>query len=337
MNLETKAYDIPVVLFVFRRLDTVKMIIEKLKEVKPQEVYIFSDGARDDREDEQHKVQTVREYLDSAIDWQCHVHKEYASQNKGCAKNICEGINQVFSVEKKAIILEDDAVPMTEFFQYCKILLEKYESNKKIQYIAGFNAVGDTECIKESYSFSYTAPMSGAIATWADRWNECDFTMRTWPNRKRDGSLKKYFFSHELYCQNCNAFEDSYHNVNDGWDYQFHYDMLDKERYAIVPKGNLVRSYGYTEGAFHEQGNRVAKRLIKIMDYTHLLFAFPMDVPKSVVWNQDYDRIRQQKFLEVNGNYLERHCSYLLRGVKDCAYKYMPTKLWNFGKMLIKR
>ena len=44
--------------------------------------------------------------------------------------------------------------------------------------------------------------------------------------------------------------------------------MIKKERLAIAPKGNLVKSYGYVEGAFHKQDEDVAERLKKSMDNT---------------------------------------------------------------------
>lgn len=334
--MENKKYDIPIILFVFRRLDTVKLIVEKLREIQPRTVYIFSDGSREGREDEQKKVQEVREYLDSAITWECSCYKRYAPQNLGCAPNIHSGIDMVFSKEEKAVILEDDAVPMPEFFEYCRILLDKYQEDKRIQYIAGFNAVGDTDCITDSYTFGCMTPMSGAIATWADRWNECDFRLKTFPTRKKQGYLRHFYFTHELYAQSMKCFEAAMDIDSPGWDYQFHYDMLDKDRLAIVPRGNLVRSYGYTEGAFHEQDKRVIPRLMKIMDYTENPFTFPMQEPAKVQWNQAYDKLRQQKYLEVNGNYVERHIHYLAVSIKNIAYHCLPRGVWNVGKKIIK-
>lgn len=322
-------FDIPVVLFVFRRLDTVKMIMEKLKEIQPRELYVFSDGPREGREDEKQKVLEVREYIKGAVDWECNAHLEFSEKNKGCAGNICGGIDEVFGREEAAIILEDDAVPTTDFFRYCRYLLIKYKEEKKIQFIAGFNAVGDSDIIQNGYAFSKSAPMSGAIATWEDRWNNCDFAMKNWPDHYKNGTFKKYFYFGELYRTHCEAFEDSYKNVNDGWDYQFHHDMLDKERFAIVPKGNLVKSYGYAEGAFHPQSRREAENLKKIMDYTAQPVAFESDEPDEIGLNENYDKLRQKYLLNVKGNYLQRHVYYFKRKVKDIAYRYMPRGLWN--------
>lgn len=335
--MEENLFDIPIVLFVFRRLDTVKLIMEKVKEIKPKTFYVFSDGPRIGKDEERKKVLEVREYITNVINWDCDLHMEFSEYNKGCANNICGGINTVFHWEKTAIILEDDAVPLIEFFLYCSELLKIYEKDKRIQFIAGFNAVGDTDTIQHSYSFSKSAPMSGAIATWADRWNECDFKMKNWPDNFKQKKLKEYFYFNELYRVYCQAFEDSYKNINDGWDYQFHHDMLDKERVAIVPRGNLVKSYGYTEGAFHPQSKREAKNLNKIMDYTKESISFPMEQLKEIIVNVEYDQLRQKYLLQVKGNYIQRHMYYLKRRLKDLAYKYIPKSVWNSIKKIVKK
>lgn len=327
----------PVVLFVFRRIDTVKLIFEKLQEIKPRILYVFSDGPRVGKEDEAKKVQEVREFVSNAVNWDCELHLEYAENNKGCAGNICDGIDKVFQQEETAIILEDDAVPMKEFFIYCQYLLAKYQVEKRVQYIAGFNAVGDSDTITDSYAFSQSAPMSGAIATWSDRWNQCDFSMKNWPHNKKEKIFRKYYYFNELYKFHCSAFDDSYKNINDGWDYQFHHDQLDKQRFAIVPKGNLAKSYGYTEGAFHPQNKTEADHLDKIMNYTQKPFDFPMQEPDEIVLNCEYDRLRQKLLLGVKGNYVQRHLYYCRRTVKELAYRYMPKKLWNWLKKIISK
>lgn len=333
--MQSQELEIPVVLFVFRRINTVQLIFEQLMKIRPKTLYVFSDGPRKGLEEEMKKVQEVRDYIKEAVQWDCDVHMEFASENKGCAENICDGIDQVFQKETAAIILEDDAVPMEEFFLYCQELLIKYNDEEKIQYIAGFNAVGDTDTINESYAFSMTAPMSGAIATWANRWNECDFDMKNWPMNKKKRKFRKYFYFKELYEENSKAFSDAYKKINAGWDYQLHHDQLDKQRFAIVPKGNLVKSYGYTEGAFHPQNQTEISNLVKVMDYTDRPFEIPMKNPSEIRLNTEYDRLRQKLFLEVRGNYLRRHIYYCKRGMKDIAYKFMPKPIWNYLKKIV--
>ena len=156
-------------------------------------------------------------------------------------------------------------------------------------------------------------------------------------NGKIEETISVNYYFNELYRIHCRAYQDSYKNINDGWDYQFHHDMLDKERFAIVPKGNLARSYGYTDGAFHPQSKREAEKLKEIMDYTNEKFMFPMKDAEEITLNKSYDRLRQKYLLNVTGNYLQRRMIYGKKRIKDFVYKYMPSSMWNYLKKLIKK
>lgn len=328
MGLDTN-YDIPIALFTFKRLDTVKLIMGVLKEVKPAKLYIFSDGPRDSVIGEKESVAKVRQYIKESINWNCELHLVYHEANQGYANNIRNGFNKVLSENEMGIFLEDDAVPKPAFFDYVKLLLAKYKEEEKIQYIAGFNAIGDNDAIKDSYTFGHTAPMSGAIATWSDRWFGCDFDLKTWEVRKKEKTFRKFYFYSELYNYSSKEYDSLYLNGNTEWDIQFQYDMLEKDRFAIVPRVNLVKSYGNID-ATHESGNKAGELMASYMNYSSKEFQFPMVEPNEVVWNREYDKRRQYIFLRVNGNYMVRHLRYVWRFMKDILYKYMPRKMWCF-------
>ncbi len=323
-----KVYDVPIVLFTFRRLETVQMIINQICRVKPQILYVFGDGARSEVIGEKDKVLEVKKYLESAIDWDCDTHIYFSNKNKGCDKNIRDGLDKVFSEQSKAIVFEDDAVPVLDFFDFCRELLLLYENNKNIQYIAGFNAIGKSNLIKEEYTFGKSAPMSGAFATWSDRWNECDFDLTSWPVNKANRRFDDFFYSREFRNKTIREFDDVYKKKITAWDYIYKHDMLNRDRLAIVPKNNLATSYGYIEGAFHPQEKKEAERLLKIMTATDKRIEFPIKY-HDVIWNREYDYLRQKKMLEVKGNYIERTSKRLYLTIKDIIYKWLPPSIWN--------
>jgi hypothetical protein len=332
---DNKKYDIPVVLFVFKRLETVRMIIDQIKSVSPCKVYIFSDAARSNIANEEQDVIKVREYINQAIDWECEKKFYFAEDNKGCDQNIRDGLDTVFSEETAAVVFEDDAVPNIDFFEYCKELLEKYKDNKSIQYIAGFNAIGENDVIVDDYTFGNTPPMSGAFATWADRWNECDFEMHDWPQNKKNRRFRKEFYSLEMYRKTKREFDDAYFKRITAWDFMFEHDMLNKQRVAIVPKWNLATSYGYVDGAFHPQKKNEAERLLKIMTCSFQKMRFPLRGSQTIQNNREYCYLRQRKMLEVNGNYFQRRILSVYVFIKDIFYKILPDNVWNFLKKVI--
>ena len=330
-------YNIPLCLFVFKRLEPVKMIFDVFKQVRPLKIYVFADGPREHVKDEADIVRSVREYVQEAIDWDCDKQLFFFEENKGCDKNIIEGLNIFFSKEEKGIIFEDDAVPVKDFFPYCEYLLNKYKTEDKIQYIAGFNAIGDSDIIKEDYTFGKTVPLSGAFATWADRWNNCDFEIKDWPEEKSKGLLKDIFLYSELRKNITKCLDEEYKGIITAWDYKFDFDMYRKNRLAIVPKGNLATSYGYMEGAFHPQEKSEAKKLFKVMKSTNKRLSLPLNEPIIIQRDVEYDRFRQKTMLLIKGNYIERKLRQLLRSIKSLLYKIMPESLWNKLKQILKR
>ena len=321
-------YDIPVVVYIFHRLETTKLIFEVLQKVRPRILYVYADGPREGKSEET-AVKEVRDYVNSAVNWECDFVKRYSEVNLSCSPNIVRGFNEVLSKYPYGIFLEDDAVPTTEFFMYCEVLLKKYKQNKNIQYIAGFNGIGDNNIIENDYSFGRFAPMSGAIAIWSDKWNEIDDKVQSWPMMKKDKNFASFFFTNEFKHNSYKDFATIYEKGNGEWDIALQYDTLYRNRFAIVPRINLVRSYGYTDGAFHPQSDIVAKNLVKYMDYSDKAFEFPMKEPEVIEWNKAYDKERQRIFLAVNGGYVRRHLHYLHISIKDMAYKYMPRSLWD--------
>lgn len=332
----TSQFNIPVCLFVFKRLEPVKMIFDVIKQVKPLKMYVFADGPRIQVDGEAEKVSEVREYVSKVVDWDCEKSFYFFDENKGCDRNIVEGLNIFFSKEEKGIIFEDDAVPEKEFFPYCEYLLNKYQRDSMIQYIAGFNAIGDNNIIREDYSFGKTVPLSGAFATWSDRWNNCDFTLKKWPEYKKSNSLKSLLYTSELRKEYTNVLDELFNGKVAYWDYKFDFDMFIKDRLAIVPRANMATSYGFMEGAFHIQDNSVAKKLFPLMTKGKNLPVIPLKEPDTVERNNEYDRLRQKKMLEVKGSYLKRQIKRVKQSVKDLLYKVIPGTVWNKTKSLIK-
>ncbi len=327
--MNNEMFSIPIVLFVFRRLDTVKQIINSIRSVNPCTVYVFSDASRSGNAVEFEKVNEVREYIQKSIDWDCDKRFFFAEKNKGCDRNIREGLDKVFSEQSMAIILEDDAVPTSYFFEYCKGLLYKYESDKRIQFIAGFNAIGTSDIIESSYTFGKTVPMSGAIATWADRWNGCDFELRKWPENKRSNRFNKIFLFSEIKKRYINEFDDIYSGKVTAWDLIFEHDLFDKDRFAIAPKKNLATSYGFVEGAFHPQGKKEAIRLFKLMSKTEWKVVFPLTGPDEIVRDIAYDKMRQKKMLSVKGNFIVRRIEKGYLVIKNYIFCHVSEGTWN--------
>ena len=121
-------FNIPVVLFIFKREKAVE-VINRLSIVKPTKLYILADQGRN--EEERIAVEKCRKMVEKAINWDCKIIKNYANENRGVYQNIGEGAKWVLRREKWAIFLEDDNLPEITFFEFCKEMLEKYENDNR--------------------------------------------------------------------------------------------------------------------------------------------------------------------------------------------------------------
>ena len=89
------AFNIPVVLLIFRR-DKVTQIIDRLREIQASKVYLMADYGRNKNEIEQ--AEACRKAAEQAIDWNCKVIKNYATEV--FMETLAKVHNGFFSVRK---------------------------------------------------------------------------------------------------------------------------------------------------------------------------------------------------------------------------------------------
>lgn len=75
-------------------------------------------------------------------------------QASRCFRFTKGAINWFFENEESGIILEDDSMPCTAFFDFSAKMLYKYRSNQKVWMIGGSNYAENFNPNNESYHFS---------------------------------------------------------------------------------------------------------------------------------------------------------------------------------------
>ncbi len=109
-----------VLFLVFNRLDVTKQVFGAIKQAKPPRLYIAADGARETKDGEELKVEEVRDFILSNIDWECEVKTLFRENNFGCKYAVSGAIDWFFENEEMGIILEDDCLPSQSFFWFCE-------------------------------------------------------------------------------------------------------------------------------------------------------------------------------------------------------------------------
>ena len=285
------SYNIAIAFIIFNRPDTTKEVFEKIAEVKPRRLYLISDAPREGNEDDKVKVRECRAYVESRIDWPCHLTKIYADKNMGCRDRVYTGITEVFEHEEKAVIIEDDVVPGPGFFEFMEEMLNMYEHEPKVMMVSGTNLLRNYR-MQEPYCFS-CFPSIWGWGSWARAWKYYDVDVSDWPQRKEDGSLKG-IYGPLTYNYLKLDIERVYTKEKDTWDIQWDYCRHVHRGLGIVPRANMVRNIGFDrEDATHTKSSTKE-------DFSYGEMKLPLNLRLPVRRSREYDRAYLNKYFGLS-------------------------------------
>lgn len=285
-------FDIPVVLFIFKRYKTVLQIIDRIRQVKPRTVYLIGDGTRNI--DEEAKVLEAREIIEKSIDWDCNIIKNYASSNRGVYENIGKGAIWVLKQEKSAIFLEDDNLPEISFFYYCRELLERYENNQEILWINGTNYLG--EYFPENnadYVFTKHLLPCG-WASWSEKFiNFYDGDLLSLGDLEKQNNFKKSYNSEIL-------FQQQWHSINTtkrklelknpvSWDFQMCYSIRANMLYGIAPRTNQIKNIGVDSDSTHGGTSMNIEMTSRFCGVESKKLSLPLKHPEKIELDKEFE------------------------------------------------
>lgn len=246
---------IPVVLFVFKRKDTLDAIVERIKTYAPQRVYLIADGPRN--LEEERLVSSCRQHVEKLIDWPCEIIKNYSDKNRGVYKNIGEGALWVFEREEKAIFLEDDNLPESSFFWFCESMLDRYEKAERVLWIMGSNYLGKA-IFENNASYSFTRHMLPCgWASWASKFSKYyDGLFNKKDALSSFDKARINYYSSQFYKYDRSRWETEYYRITKGmnpisWDYQMAYTIRENNLVGIIPKFNQITNIGVDDYSIH--------------------------------------------------------------------------------------
>ncbi|WP_047150841.1 hypothetical protein [Aneurinibacillus tyrosinisolvens] len=288
------SFDIPVVMFIFKRKDATLRILERVSQIKPKKLYLISDFGRN--EEEEILVNECRKEVEKHINWNCKVIKNYAEENRGVFDRIGLGAMWVFSMEPVAIFLEDDNLPELSFFTFCKELLEKYKDDNRILWICGTNYLESYEP-EDGSSYMFTKHLLPCgWASWADKFTkyyDADLTLFNDPLLVK--KVKYEYEDKRLYKQQIECVRQEYERKLKGeryvsWDYHMAYSIRVHNLYGISPKFNQIKNIGvdsYSEHGGVSFDNVMTRRFCGMES---IPLEFPLTHPKTIVQDRIYEK-----------------------------------------------
>lgn len=240
----------PVLILGFNRPSRLSGLIERLRTVKPERVYVSIDGPRD-RPGEFDLVQDTRDRIEE-IDWPCDVRRRIHPTNLGCGVAVSSAIDWMFETEERGLILEDDILPAPDFFPFCEEMLKRYENDPRIFCVTGCNFVPPDQLnLHQSYRYS-RFPMVWGWGTWRRAWSKYRFNVAKW---HRNITFKRLWESAgstpaaTLYWSL--MFQLVAMNKIDTWDYQVVLAAFRANGLTVAPNRTLIRNLGFGEDATH--------------------------------------------------------------------------------------
>jgi len=274
---------VPVAFIIFNRPDLTQIVFNRIKEARPSVLLVIADGPRDHVSDDQKKCKETRAIIETQINWECRVLKNYSDQNLGCKTRVSSGITWVFEHVEEAIILEDDCLVDLSFFRYSQELLEKYRENEKVMFISA-----DHRYLPEDYKYSYNfirIPFIWGWATWRRAWKHYDGDMKSWPEFDRQSKMHEQGWSKSEVKFYKKFFQKMYEKKIDTWDYQWVYAVIKNEGLCIQPCKNLVKNIGFRSDATHTKyESAVALREAQKMEFPLL---HPVEIKSN--WSIDHE------------------------------------------------
>lgn len=236
-------FNVPILFLVFNRLDTAKQVFAEIQHLKPNRLYIACDGPREHKINEAQVVNELQQYLLTNINWQCSLQTLFRTSNLGCAQAVSQAITWFFKHEPMGIILEDDCLPSPSFFTFCEEMLLKYKDDTRIWHIGGYSLLNKHNLSHASYYFSQITQIWG-WASWANRWQQFDLLMKSYPEFIKHKYMNKLFPTLRLRLWHKELFDKNYVKT-DTWDCQWYFTVLLNNGLSITPAVSLVKNLGF--------------------------------------------------------------------------------------------
>ncbi|MBY0424462.1 MAG: nucleotide-diphospho-sugar transferase, partial [Cytophagales bacterium] len=223
----------PILFLIFNRPNTTLKVFEVIRQVKPAQLFIASDGPRNSKEGEKEIITNLRQQILSSIDWECKVYTLFRESNLGCGRAVSEAITWFFEEVEEGIILEDDTLPDLGFFFFCQSLLTDYKDSDEVAIISGTNYLFNKLESNAPYYFSSLTAIWG-WATWKRTWE--GFNQYSCEAIDIDYKIILNRFKNKHYCLHFyRMLQDALAARMDTWDLQFSYYLIKTKGLAIVP------------------------------------------------------------------------------------------------------
>lgn len=246
----------PIIIFVYNRADHFIETYNALaacKEAKESELFIFSDGAKNDAgKDKVNEVRAAVTAIKDSGDFKSVTVTE-SPVNKGLAASVIAGVTDVISRYGKVIVVEDDCKVSPLFLGYMNKALDFYENNKKIGSIAGYTPMIDFPDDYKNDVFAAYRSCSWTWATWKDRWDGVDWELKDMKDFYNSSNLIR-----RLNSNGSDRFMRLYRQAKgngSSWSVRFGAHLVKNNLLTVYPRYSYNSNIGCDESGVHSKSD----------------------------------------------------------------------------------
>lgn len=255
----------PIIIFVYNRADHFIETYNALaacKEAKQSELFIFSDGAKNDAgKDKVNEVRAAVTAIKDSGDFKSVTVTE-SPVNKGLAASVIAGVTDVINRYGKVIVVEDDCKVSPLFLGYMNKALEFYENNKRIGSIAGYTPMIDFPDDYKNDVFAAYRSCSWTWATWKDRWDGVDWELK---------DMKDFYNSPKLIRRLNSNGSDRFIRLyrqtkgnGSSWSVRFGAHLVKNNLLTVYPRYSYNSNIGCDESGVHSKSDDNEKMCVDL-------------------------------------------------------------------------
>jgi hypothetical protein len=243
---------IPVIVFVYNRLEHTKKTLKALSEntiANESELYIFSDGYKSDNDKKE--VENVRRFIRDFKHEMLfkNITVIESETNRGLANSVITGVTDIIGRYGRVIVVEDDLVTSKDFLEFMNDALVYYENDQRVWSVTGYTPELPS---LSSYSKDVYLGYRGATwgwGTWKDRWEMVDWNVSDYRKFRFNVKMQKKLKRGGMDLSS--MLRAQMHGKLDSWAIRWMYQESKENKMTLFPKNARVVNIGFDGSGVH--------------------------------------------------------------------------------------
>ena len=299
----------PIILFIYKRPEHLKITLDSLSKCDGYENYsffVFGDGPKNKSEisDVLKTREVAKNFLGNNAKY------FFASNNKGLASSVIDGISKILKKFESVIVIEDDLIFHKNFLDYITNALNYYSNNDKVSMVSGY--MYNVPQFKE-YQNQIFLPLisTWGWGTWSSAWKNFDPHAEGYQVLKTDKSIRNKFD-----CNNSYPFSRmlglQMNGKIDSWGIRWYWSVFKNNGITCFPPNTLVLNNGFDNTATHGKGFLTKFNKTKFPKESDYRVLLSKQIP--VIVNPKIFKIFSNAMYDLNGGFLGK--------IRDFIKKY---------------